>query len=55
MYTWTLILLSLTFKENTISKLFYYIHIIEIPTNKGANSYKLNILKIGNYIVMEIK
>ena len=55
MYTWTLILLFLTFKENTISKLFYYIHIIEIPTNKGANSYKLKILKIGNYIVMEIR
>ena len=24
-------------------------HIIEIPTNKGANSYKLNISKLGNH------
>jgi len=24
-----------------------FIHIIEIPTNKGANSYKLNFSKIG--------
>jgi len=35
-----------TFKENRISKFFYYIHIVEIPTNKGANSYKVS--KIGN-------
>jgi len=27
----------------------YYIHIIEIPINKGANSSKLNISKIGNH------
>ena len=27
---------------------FYYIHIVEIPTNTGANSYKLNISKKGN-------
>ena len=26
----------------------YYIHIVEIPTNKRANSYKLHISKIGN-------
>ena len=41
------ILLSLTLKENTISNASYYIHIVEIPTNKGANSYKLKILKKG--------
>jgi len=29
-------------------KLFYDIHIGEIPTNKGANSHKFKILKIGN-------
>jgi len=29
-------------------KTFYYIHIIEIPTNKGAHSYKLKLSKIGN-------
>ena len=31
-------------------KLFYYIHIVEILTNKGANSYKFNISKIGNLL-----
>ena len=30
------ILLSLTLKENIISNLSYYIHIVEIPANKGA-------------------
>ena len=40
--------MSLTLKENTISNFFYYIHIIEIPTNKDANSYKLKISEIGN-------
>jgi len=29
-------------------QMFYSIHIEEIPTNKGANSYKLKISKIGN-------
>ena len=47
------ILLSLTFKENTIS--FHYIQITEIPTNKGANSYKLKLLKIGNYLLSKTK
>ena len=43
------ILLSLTLKEKTISNFYiYYIHIIEIPTNKGPNYYKLKTLKIGN-------
>ena len=37
-------LLSLTLKENNFN-LVHYIHITEIPTNKGANSYKH---KIGN-------
>ena len=27
----------------------YYIPIVEIPTNKGANTYKLNFLKIENH------
>ena len=39
------ILLFLTLKEDTISNLFYYIHIVEIPINKGAYSYKLKIQK----------
>jgi len=30
--------LSLTFQK-TQFQTFYFIHIIEIPTNKGANSY----------------
>jgi len=29
---------------------FYYIYILEIPTNKGANSYKLKISKILNLL-----
>jgi len=28
-------------------------YIIELPTNKGANSYKLNISKIGNYMYVK--
>ena len=40
----------LTLKENTIS-FFYYTHIVEIPINKGANSYKLKMWKIGNRAV----
>ena len=39
--------MSLTLKENTIS-FFYYILIVEIPTNKGANSFKLKNSIIGN-------
>ena len=45
------ILLSLTFKENTISNLLLYIQAIEIPTNKGANFDKLKIDKIWSYRV----
>jgi len=43
---------SLTFKKNKIAivLLYMYIHIIEIPTNKGANSYELKISKIGSYL-----
>jgi len=37
----------LTFKGNTISNVFYYNHIIEIPTNKGAYSFKRKLSKIG--------
>ena len=32
------ILVSLTFKNNTISKKKYYKHIVEIPTPKGEHS-----------------
>ena len=36
-------------KENTISNFHYSCtHIIEIPTNKRAISYKLKISRIGN-------
>jgi len=34
---------SLTFHENTISNVLLYIH-IDIPTNKGDNSYKLSLV-----------
>ena len=40
--------MSFTLRENTISSVLLYIHITEIPTNKGHNSYKLKISKIGN-------
>jgi len=37
-----------TFKENTISNflLLLYTLYLGIPTNKGANSYKLNISEV---------
>ena len=38
----------MTFKKDVIP-IVYYLHIIEISTNKGANSYKLKILKKANY------
>ena len=43
-------ILSLTLKKKNL-KLFFtiHIHIVEIPTNKKVNSYKLKISKIGNY------
>jgi len=28
--------------------MLYYLHIVEIPTNKGANFYKLKFRKWGN-------
>ena len=37
------------YKRKTQFQRFYRTHIEEIPTNKGANSYKLNISKIGNF------
>ena len=45
------------FKKNTISNFFGYtcIHIIEIPTNKGAYSYKLKLSKIVNYLFQNVK
>ena len=47
MLKWTyIIVLDISGKHNF--KLFYCILIIEIPANKGANSYKLKISKIGN-------
>ena len=40
METWKyMFVLDIRGKHNF--KLFYYIHIVEIPTNKSANSYKL--------------
>ena len=38
-------------KGNHNFKLFYYMHIVEILTNNGANLYKLNISKIRNTVV----
>ena len=47
MFKWNyIIVLNIKGKHNF--KQFYYIHIVEIPTNKRANSYKLRIWKIGN-------
>jgi len=40
----------LILKENTILNFFYYVHIVEISTNKGANSYKLKLSKIWNIL-----
>ena len=45
MLTWTYIIVLDIF--------FYYIHIIEIPTNKGANSYKIK--KIDNRELLVLK
>mgnify|MGYP000261198299 CR=1 FL=1 len=42
-----IIVLDITGKHS-IKLPFYYIHIVEIPTNKGANSHKLKISKIVN-------
>jgi len=41
----------LDIKKKQNLKLFFtiHIHIVEIPTNKKVNSYKLKISKIGNY------
>ena len=44
----TINIVVLDVKGNHNFKHFYYIHIVEIPTNKGANSYKLKISKIVN-------
>ena len=46
MLTWKYIIV-LDIKGKQYFKL-YYMYIVEIPTNKRANSYKLKILKIGN-------
>jgi len=49
MLKWTyIIVLDIQGKNNL--QPFYNIHIIEIPTNKGENSYKLDISKIGNTV-----
>ena len=45
MLTYRHLLLCLTFKGNTT---VYYIQIVELLINKGANSYKLKNSKIGN-------
>jgi len=47
MSTWKyIIVLDIKGKHNFNFRLFYYIHIVVIPTNKGANSCKMS--KIGN-------
>ena len=47
MQTWNyIIVLDIKGKQNF--KFCYCIHFEEIPANKGANSYKLKIQKIGN-------
>jgi len=43
MLTWTIAIVLDIFKENTISSFLLYTHYLEIPTNKGTNSYKLKI------------
>jgi len=40
----------LDIKEKTNLKLFCYIHIVEIPTNKGTSSYKLKTSKLGVWV-----
>ena len=45
--------MSLTLEENTIS-FFYYILIVEIPTNKGANSFKNSIIGNNKFQLNEI-
>ena len=42
----TINIVVLDIKGNHNFKHFYYTHIVEIPTNKGANSYKLEFSKI---------
>ena len=45
--TWTyIIVLDIKGKQNF--KTFYYMYTVELSTSKGANSYILNISKIGN-------
>jgi len=41
--------LSLTLEETQLQAV-YYIHSVEIPTNKGANSYTLKLSKTGIHI-----
>jgi len=38
--------LSFTLKENTISNIFYYTHIVEIPTQKGEHSWQCKELSL---------
>ena len=47
MQTWKHII-ALDIKGKHNFKHFYYTHILEIPTNKGAKSNKLKHSKIGN-------
>ena len=44
--TWTYIF-AFDIEEKQNLSLFYYIHIVEIPINRGTNSYKLNLSKKG--------
>jgi len=47
---------SLTLKENTISiiRLHVYKHVVEIPTNKRAYSYKLKLSKKRNLFLKTV-
>jgi len=47
-WTWTYIIV-LDISEKTQFQTFYYIHVIEIPTNKGANSLRLQNMGISWY------
>jgi len=54
MQTWKYSLVLDIKKKNNFKLFYYYIYTYcristEIPTNQGANTYKLKISKIGNY------
>ena len=50
MQTWKYVVV-LDIKGNHKFKHFYTIHMVIIPTNKGANSYKMNFSTTGNWYI----